>query len=45
MGRSLAAIVHPYAAWRVYSTPRRLLLVAGYSTIAYVTVLTALLAL
>jgi hypothetical protein len=46
IGRSLAAIVHPYAAWRVHSSPvRRLLLLAGYSTIGYVTVLTTLLAL
>jgi hypothetical protein len=45
IGRSLAAIVHPVAAWRVFSTPRRLLLVLGYSTIGYVTVLSALLAL
>ncbi|MGH9312345.1 MAG: hypothetical protein ACRD1S_04010 [Vicinamibacterales bacterium] len=45
IGRSLAAIVHPFAAWRVFSTSRRLLLVLGYSAVAYVTVLSALLAL
>jgi hypothetical protein len=45
IGRSLAAIVHPVAAWRVYSTKRRLLLALGYSAFAYVTTLSALLAL
>jgi hypothetical protein len=45
IGRSLAAIVHPVAAWRVFPTKRRLLLAAGYSALAYVTTLWALLLL
>jgi hypothetical protein len=45
IGRSLAAIVHPIAAWRVYSKQRRALLLLGYSAIGYVAVLSALLAL
>lgn len=45
LGRSLAAIVHPFAAWHVFSTPRRMLLALGYSAVAYVAVLAALLAL
>jgi hypothetical protein len=45
IGRSLAAIVHPVAAWRVFSPARRLLLVFGYSVVAYVATLSALLAL
>lgn len=45
IGRSLAAIVHPVAAWRVFSMKRRLLLALGYCAVGYVTTLTALLAL
>jgi len=45
IGRSLAAIAHPVAAWRVVSTRRRLLLALGYSAVAYVTTLSALLVL
>jgi hypothetical protein len=45
IGRSLAAIVHPVAAWRVFSPTRRLLLLFGYSIVAYVTTLWALFAL
>ncbi len=45
IGRSLAVLVHPVAAWRQFSTRRRVLLVVAYSAVAYVTVLSALLAL
>jgi hypothetical protein len=44
IGRSLAALVHPVAAWRVFSRPGRLLLALGYSAAAYITTLSALLA-
>jgi hypothetical protein len=44
IGRSLAALVHPVAAWRAFSRPGRLLLALGYSAAAYITTLSALLA-
>lgn len=44
IGRSLAAIAHPVAAWRVFSPTRRLLLVFAYSILAYIATLSALLA-
>jgi hypothetical protein len=44
IGRSLAALVHPAAAWRVFSRPGRLLLALGYSVAAYLTTLSALMA-
>jgi hypothetical protein len=43
IGWSLAACLHPMAAWRVLSTPRRYLLAGTYATIAYAIVLAALL--
>ncbi|PYR23236.1 MAG: hypothetical protein DMF98_18835 [Acidobacteria bacterium] len=45
IGWSLAACLHPLAAWRVLSTPRRYLLAGTYATIAYAIVLAALLLL
>jgi hypothetical protein len=42
IGWSLAACLHPMAAWRVLSTPRRYLLAGAYGMIAYVVLLTAL---
>jgi hypothetical protein len=45
IGRSLAAIAHPVAAWRVFSPTRRLLLLFGYSIVAYIATLWALFAL
>jgi len=39
IGRSLAACVHPMAAWRSKARSFRLLLVAGYFGLGYVTVL------
>jgi hypothetical protein len=45
IGRSLAAIAHPVAAWRVFSTKRRVLLALGYSAVAYLATLSALLVL
>jgi hypothetical protein len=38
LGRSLAAFVHPYAAWHVGSAPVRVWLVAAYFTGSYLTV-------
>ena len=43
IGRSLAACVHPYAAWRVSSRSGRLTILIGYAVIGYVAVLGALL--
>ena len=43
IGRSLAACVHPYAAWRVSSRSGRLTILIGYTVIGYVAVLGALL--
>ena len=45
MGRSLAVFFHPFLAWRVLSAPGRVLLAGGYLLIAYVGVLSLLLAL
>jgi len=41
-GRTLAACVHPLAAWHSTVRSFRLLLVAGYFAAGYVAVLTAL---
>jgi hypothetical protein len=38
LGRSLAACVHPWAAWRL-SSWERLRLIVGYLIIGYITVL------
>ena len=45
MGRSLAVVIHPFLAWRVLSKPGRILLAVGYVLIAYIGVLSLLLAL
>jgi hypothetical protein len=38
LGRSMAACVHPYAAWRHWSSWERLRMVVGYTIIGYITV-------
>ena len=43
LGRTVAACVHPFAAWRLLSTSWRLLMLAAYAATSYVTVLAALL--
>jgi len=43
IGWSLAACLHPLAAWRVLSTPRRYLLAGAYGMVAYVVLLATLL--
>jgi hypothetical protein len=45
LGRSLAACVHPIAAWQSRARSFRLMLVAGYFAMGYVTVLAAIVAL
>jgi hypothetical protein len=42
IGRGLAFCLHPTAAWRVLSRPRRALVVAAYVAFGYVAVLSAL---
>jgi hypothetical protein len=42
LGRTLAACIHPFAAWRLLSTSWRLLMLAAYAATSYVTVLAAL---
>jgi hypothetical protein len=42
IGQSLAACVHPIAAWRSTARSFKVMLFAGYFTAAYVGVLTAL---
>ncbi len=42
IGRSLAACVHPIAAWQSKARSFRVLLVAGYFALGYVAVLTAI---
>ena len=44
LGRVLAHLAHPWVAWRVCSTPKRFLMLLAYSAVAYVTVLSTLLA-
>jgi hypothetical protein len=39
IGRSLAACVHPFAAWRSRARSFRVLVLAGYFTAGYLTVL------
>ena len=39
IGRSLAACIHPMAAWRAKARSFRVLLVAGYFALGYVTVM------
>jgi hypothetical protein len=43
IGRTLAAGVHPYAAWRLAAFSGRLGLVLGYLAVGYVSVLAVLL--
>jgi len=43
VGRSLAAGLHPMAAWHVLSPPRRYLLAGAYGMVAYVVLLATLL--
>ena len=43
IGWSLAACLHPLAAWRVLSTPHRYLLAGAYGMVAYVVLLATLL--
>jgi len=45
IGWSLAACLHPIAAWRVFSARGRVLIAMGYFAGAYVAVLTAMLIL
>jgi hypothetical protein len=45
MGRSLAVFFHPFLAWRVLSTPGRIILGVCYFLIAYIIALLFLLAL
>jgi hypothetical protein len=42
IGRSLAACVHPMAAWQSRARSFRVLLVAGYFAMGYMTVLAAI---
>jgi len=42
LGRSMAACVHPMAAWQSRTRSFRILLVAGYFTIGYLGVLAAI---
>jgi hypothetical protein len=43
IGRTMAACVHPYAAWRVLPREARVVVVSTYATLTYVAVLAALL--
>jgi hypothetical protein len=43
LGRSLAAAVHPVAAWTRFSSHGRMLLAGGYFAAAYLSILAALL--
>jgi hypothetical protein len=45
LGRALALLVHPEAAWRRLRPRGRVILVSAYATVSYVAVLTALLVL
>ena len=42
LGRCLAACVHPWAAWRLGSTPVRVALLAAYFGAGYVVMFSAL---
>jgi hypothetical protein len=42
LGRSLAACVHPFAAWQSTVRSFRVLLVAGYFAVGYVAALAAM---
>lgn len=43
VGRTLAACLHPFAAWRLFSTSWRSLIVTAYAAAGYVIVLSVLL--
>jgi hypothetical protein len=43
IGRTMAACVHPYAAWRVLPCAARVVVVSTYATLTYVAVLIGLL--
>jgi len=45
IGRSLAFCVHPVAAWRVLSPPRRALIAGAYFAAGYLAILAALFSL
>jgi hypothetical protein len=45
VGRTMAACVHPYAAWRVLPRSARVVVVSAYAAGAYVAVLSTLLML
>jgi hypothetical protein len=45
LGRGLALLVHPAAAWRRLPIRGRVILLSAYATVSYVAVLTGLLAL
>ncbi len=45
IGRSAAACVHPYAAWRVKPGSVRVLILSAYAAVGYVLVLGALMML
>ena len=45
LGRSLAACVHPLAAWRSTMRSFRVLLLAGYFAVGYVVVLASMILL
>jgi hypothetical protein len=45
VGRTAAACAHPLAAWRVLSSPWRLLVLLTYGSVSYLVVLGSLLAL
>ena len=42
LGRSLAACIHPIAAWQSRARTFRVLVVAGYFAVGYITVLAAI---
>jgi hypothetical protein len=43
VGRTIAACVHPYAAWRVLPRSARVVLFSAYAALTYVAVLSVLL--
>jgi hypothetical protein len=45
LGRALAVCVHPFAAWRRFSTSWHVWILTAYAVAGYVIVLVALLAL
>ena len=45
LGRTAAACVHPFVAWRVFSRKGRLAVVTAFAGLSYVVVLSTLLVL